>query len=174
MAEKTHERPVTDKVLLLNTVAGSAATVGAAKGIESILSKKAAARQITAPARQNPLALTEAMEAESEYTQRARRTAQHPQKRWSESQWHNNPNQMKSVVKSGRLTRAAARARSRMGGLGMMLGIPSAIMDALEIEKEGGSRAARLGKFVERATGFPAGTLDRPMTDEEKRKALSI
>jgi hypothetical protein len=175
MAEEIHyDAPRTDKLLLLNTVAGSAATVGAAKAVESILSKKAAGRQITPPPRQNPIALTEAMEAEAEYTQRARRTAQHPQKRWSESQWQNNPNQMKSAVKSGRLTRAAAKARSRMGGLGMMLGLPAAVMDYLDIEKEGGPRAARLGKFVERATGFPSGTLNRPMTDKEKETALSI
>lgn len=172
--QKPVKRSIDPKELL--TAAGVAGVAGTAAVAGDALRRKARERSLgekPKPLDRQRSRLDRVRSEQRAFTEKAMKTAQHPQKRWSETQWRQNPQQFRKAAKAGRLQRAADRASKRLGVLGVVLNAPSAIMDVQKIEAEGGTRAAKFGKFVERMLGVRPFTSDRPMTDAEKRAALS-
>lgn len=80
-----------------------------------------------------------------------------------------------SLRPSPGVSKLASRAASKsLGSVGLLVGAPNAIASAAQIDKEGGSFAARFGKFVEELTGMPSGSSWRPPTKKEQERDLSI
>lgn len=106
---------------------------------------------------------------------RARQGEMDPRRAWAEREYSENPREFKRQVREGRLARRAARAAGRsMGAASVVAGAPGMISAARKIEKEGGPRAARFGKFVEQMLGVAPGTTGRPLTDAERKARMSI
>jgi len=80
----------------------------------------------------------------------------------------------KAVARTNASKLASRAASKTLGAAGLVVGAPNAIESASRIDKEGGTFAARFGKFVEELTGMPSGSSWRPPTKKEQERDLSI
>lgn len=175
MAEPEKQKRSHGKDLLIGAgvVAGGAA---AAQVLERHLSQKAKERSLA----QQPVASRQQTRLERrrtehrDFTRAEREAKKHPGQRWAERQYEQNPAEFRKQVKGQRLARRAKQASRRLGALGLVLGAPGIIGTAMDVGREGGSFGARFGKFVEEILGVTPGISGRPMTEAEKKRALSI